>query len=749
MKREISSEESIIDALASHCGIESEYVDNWGNIRPTSLDAKKKVLHAMGIPVTNRQYALEALRVLTDGDSSGLTEPSIVAYLHSPPKALFFKTPADVETTAAGEARVRLTITDEQGRKDRLSYSEQELTLLDRDSKHRRWSLPFPELGHLGYYEFTLSVKMGGLEQSQTIRVAMCPEKAYMPTSLRGEGRCAGISLSLYGVRSRTNWGVGDFGDLKQIVDWVVEDLHGDIIGLNPLHATFNRSPFNLSPYLPITKFYNNYIYLDILSMEDYQDSPGTKKMVEKEEMQKKLSELRGSEKVRYEEVAVLKMEVLRSLFRTFVKNHWNKKRKKTVRKRQMEEYIEREGLLLENFSTFCALESFIRSQNPDVWIWPQWPREFQRPDTEAVRQFKRDYGEEVLFYKYVQWQLEEQLAQVQEYAKSRGMSVGLYHDLALATDRFGADFWAYQDNFVSGATVGAPPDAFSQNGQDWGFPPPKTERFLDTGYDLFVKEIRKNCAFGGAMRIDHVMRFFHLYVIPEGESPETGAYVSQPHEDMVRLLALESIRNKVVIVGEDLGTVPEYIRERLREADIFSYRLLYFERDDRQDFLRPERYPELALVTVSTHDLPTLAGYWKKADMELRKRAGLFHDGDGFSEAVRERERDKIRLLKLAKEMGLLEVGGESEEGVDGEMTGEVHNAIVGLLALTPSKLFVLSQEDLLKDDNQQNLPGTTSEYPNWSNKMKYGAEELRTDPEARAFSGMFRAWIDRCFHK
>jgi len=207
---------------------------------------------------------------------------------------------------------------------------------------------------------------------------------------------------------------------------------------------------------------------------------------------------------------------------------------------------------------------------------------------------------------------------------------------------------------------------------------------------------------------------------------------------------SLESVRNEVVIIGEDLGTVPPYVRQKLAEADILSYRLLYFEKDSQQNFIRPQDYPELALVTVATHDLPTLAGFWTLADMEARKKTGMFDNPQAMDEAVAEREADKAKLLGLSQELDLLPRDGPSDPRAYPEVTNEIHNAVVGFLATTPCKLFVLSQEDLFQELNQQNLPGTTGEYPNWSLKMKYKVEQLRKDPQARGFSEMFRRWID-----
>jgi 4-alpha-glucanotransferase len=747
------SEESTIEELALLCGIESQYVDNWGHVRQTSLETKKKILKDMGIVADSKGQAEDSLRALKERRSSRLTQPTIVADLQAPPKELVFQIPVEQGKSSAHGLTVSLAITNEQGVTEDLFFTQTDLSFLkaigEKNTIYHSWSLPFPELKGLGYYSLRLSVTSGDLHESQTISVVMCPSKAYVPSALHGDRRAAGIALSLYGVRSENNWGIGDIGDLKRIIDWVSEHLHGGMIGLNPLHATFNRSPFNTSPYLPISKFYRNYIYLDIPSIEDFRDSRAAQATVRATETRELLLKLRRSKRVLYEEVAVLKMKALRLIFETFLENHWNGEETKTARKRELEKYIRREGKLLENFATFSALDSIIRSNNPKLWTWPQWPEEYHHPGTEAVGQFRQKHWKEILFFKYLQWQLEEQLAKVQEYAKSRGMCIGLYHDLALAIDRFGADFWAYQDFFVSDARVGAPPDAFSQQGQDWGFPPPRIEQLRDDGYSLFVQEIRKNCAFGGALRIDHAMRFFHLYCIPKGEPPSKGAYVSQPYEDFLKILALESVRNEVVIIGEDLGTVPQYVRENLSEANVFSYRLLYFEKDEHQDFIRPQDYPELALVTISTHDLPTFAGFWGNQDMVARKEAGLFNSDAAAAEAAKQRANDKKKLLRLTKDLGLLETDPGENPSAYSEVTAGLHNAIMGVLALTPCKLLVLSQEDLFKEVNQQNMPGTTSQYPNWSLKMKYSVEELFTDHEAKAFSVMFRTWVDRSGRK
>jgi len=245
------------------------------------------------------------------------------------------------------------------------------------------------------------------------------------------------------------------------------------------------------------------------------------------------------------------------------------------------------------------------------------------------------------------------------------------------------------------------------------------------------------------------VMRFFRLYCIPAGEPPPKGAYVSQPFEDMLNLVALESVRNKTIIIGEDLGTVPAYIRETLEANNVLSYRLLYFEKDGQHRFVLPRDYPELALVTVGTHDLPPLAGFWRCRDIEVRNDVGLFDSQESVVSAFSERQRDKENLLAILQTLNLLPEHWNVSLKTNPEVVGGLHNAIVGFLALTPAKLFILSQDDLFKETEQQNLPGTTVEYPNWSKKMKYTVDQLRTDPTARAFCSMFRNWIDRSGRK
>jgi 4-alpha-glucanotransferase len=473
--------------------------------------------------------------------------------------------------------------------------------------------------------------------------------------------------------------------------------------------------------------------------------SPEARDFVQTAPIQALLAELRNSELVQYERVAELKLKVLKRTFQTFLQNHFSSKTPMTERGREFQTYVETEGSLLDNFATFSALETLLRQKDPNAGAWWQWPKPFQEPHSREVRAFRRSHWQDILFYKYLQWQLEIQLQEVQSLAYSMGASVGLYHDLALGTDPGGADYWAFRNFFVDGVTVGAPPDDFALEGQDWGFHPPHREKYRQSGYELYATEIRKSCQFGGALRIDHIMRFFRLFWIIAGQPARNGTYAENYYQDLFKILALESERAKTLIIGEDLGTVPHQVREALAQFRIFSYRLFYFERDHSGSLKEPESYPVFALASVNTHDLPTLEGFWTGQDLTLRQSLGLFPSEAQYHAALENRKNEKKEILNRLAASGFLSHElAHSPENLTA-LTDEVHSAIIGFLLSTPAKLAIISQEDLFRDGRQQNLPGTILEHPNWSTKMNYTLEELWQSNRVEKCTRVFRNWIDR----
>jgi 4-alpha-glucanotransferase len=727
--------------LGAACGIQPSYWDLLGNRREISPEVLRELLTALGVDPEKPE---EVLRQIERGAWTRLAEPVLVESVVRPPQRLLFTVP-----TAGEPVETRLDVIEEGGHAVRHSHSRGQLTLEAENEidgvPYRRWSLPFPAGLPVGLHRFHLMVVVDEKRYGQEISVIVCPERAYLPPELAERGKRAGIAVALYGLRSQRNWGIGDFSDLKEFVSWAVRELRVDVIGLNPLHALSNRQPYGISPYYPISRFYRNFIYLDVEAIEDYRHSPEAQAFVEARDTQDLLARLRTDPLVQYEQVAAVKRRALELGFESFRRRESEERAGSNGRRQAFVEYLEKEGEMLERFATFCALSDLMRERHPEAWTWRQWPEAYQDPDSEAVATFRCEHVDRILFHQYLQWQVEIQVQEVQALARSLGACLGLYHDLALGSDPAGADSWAYRPYWVNGVTVGAPPDDFALTGQDWGFEPPRRDVHRRNGYRLFLEEARKNCAAGGALRIDHIMRFFRLFWIPQGKPPAAGAYVEDFPADLVRILSLASQQQETLIIGEDLGTVAPGVREALQGYGIFSYKVFYFEKDERGDFREPESYPGLALATVSTHDLPTLAGFWRAEDIYVRKRVGMFPDEKEFELALERRTADKEKILQRLAASGLLEARKTPVSGAYPELTRNIQSAVIGLLMSSAAKLVVVSQEDLFRDTRQQNVPGTIAEYPSWSMKMAYTVEELRQDRHVGECARMFRRWVIR----
>ncbi len=722
-----------LEDAARAWGIETEYWDVWHQRHQASRETEAAILASLGANPATQASLREALEDRELREWRAVLPGTIVLSEDRPPHEVPISIPAERADSSAV-----LDIRQEDGKSLRIPLELARIPAagerITDGSRLVRKTITLPDVLPLGYHQ--LAIEIAG--QRSSAGLIVCPGRVYQPDWLES-GRAAGLAVSWYGLRSERNWGCGDSTDLKALIDWVAERAGADFIALNPLHAIPNRQPYNISPYLPNSIFFRNPLYLDLEQMEDFRACDKARSLRALPAIEREIQALRASEFVEYERVYRLKLRFLKLLFHSFLME----RRQGGPRADDFRNYIDREGDLLHRFAVHAALDDSIHGHCPDVWTWRQWPGEYQDPGSEATAEFARKHWRKVLFHKYLQWQLDLQLASAQQHALRRGLRIGLYHDLALATDRFGSDLWAHREFFIEGCRVGAPPDSFSPKGQDWAFPPPNSERHRQDGYSLFAESIRKNSRHGGALRIDHVMRFFRLYWIPDGVDATEGAYVRDRFEDLLRILALESVRQKVAVVGEDLGTVPNEIREALHRFGVLSYRLLYFEQDGGR-FRTPEEYPRDALVSVTTHDLPTLAGFWLGRDIEARYSAGLLPE-DAYRGMLAERARERQRILDVLNQLHLLPDWFPRNAAEVPELTGEVHNAIVGFLSSTPAKLMVLNQEDLLKETEQQNLPGTTEQYPNWRRKMRCTVEELWTSPEVQAFTQMFRNWLER----
>jgi len=725
--------EDALARAAGECGIDREYWDIFHKRHETSHETLRRVLCALGWDLSSHD-AIEGERLRRFELQSSTVVPATIV-LSEAKKTV----PVTLPEGETGSLYFEVLLEDGQNVAGSVEISQLLVTQRTFNGDHWRAThlLDLPAEVPLGYHALKLSVNGRSVGQGNAI---VCPDCSYTTRSSANGGRSAGLNVALYGLRSSRNWGCGDFTDLKALLEWSWNEVGFSFVGLNPLHALHNRVPFNTSPYLPLSIYYRNSIYLNIEAVPEFSKSRRAQCFFQSAGVQQKIQELRQSEFVEYAEVDRLKHRFLKVLYREFRRGDV----RDSERQRRFADYCQCEGDLLHKYALYRALDEVLHTQNRNLWTWREWPPEYQSPDSEEAQRFAREHSRTVEFNKYVQFLIDEQLSAVQAYAKEIGMPIGLYHDLAVATDWCGSDLWAHRRFYVNGCRVGAPPDDFSPQGQDWGFPPPDSEAHRDNGYRLYRQSIRKAVEHGGALRIDHVMRLFRLFWIPEEMGASQGTYVRDRATDLMRILALESVRSKSVIVGEDLGTVTDEIRDMLGSFGILSYRLLYFEKNTETDsFKHSYEYPQRALVSSTTHDLPTLAGFWRFRDIEARRSAGLV-DEAGYWNQMEDRKREKQRLLELLHSENLLPSQYSLNAEAIPELDGDLHNAVIGFLAQVPSTFLLLNQEDFTKETEQQNLPGSTAQYPNWQRKMKAKIEDLRS-PEWQGYADMFRDQLTR----
>lgn len=517
-----------------------------------------------------------------------------------------------------------------------------------------------PEDLPFGYHHL---VRRDGSEQSLIVGPGSC----YLPPDLR----VWGWALQLYSLRSASSWGIGDLGDLRRFATWAAERGARAVL-LNPLHAVIPVEGQQPSPYFPSSRCFRNPLYLrvDDVARPDLRD--------ELAEIRRYGRDLNRKDTIDRGSIYSTKMQALERL--------WEQHDA-----RAFEEWAADRDELLWSYATYAALAEAHGAGTS------AWPPELDRPDTAEVERWREENLDRVRFHAWLQWLIEAQLAAASDH-------LSIINDLAIGVDPDGADAWLWKDSFASGVTVGAPPDEFNLNGQDWGLPPFDPWKLRAAGYEPFIQTIRSAFRHSGGIRIDHVMGLFRLFWIPQGSDPRSGTYVRYPHEDLLNIVALESQRAGAYVIGEDLGTVEDHVREEMAARQILSYRLLWFEEDP------PADYPELALAAVSNHDLPTIAGLWTGRDAEIQEDLGQEVNRAGL-------EAQKQRLLAW------LDVDDDAP-------LDEVIEKMHVLLAESNSAIVMATLEDVLSVVDRPNFPGTTEERANWSIPLPLSLEEIQKDP-------------------
>ena len=715
------------DALCTECGIANEYADIWGERQAASHQTRRALLASMGIVAASEAQARAALELRRERPWRRRLAPVQVVLAGAESVCVLLNLPD-------GDAQRwhRWALIEEHGRRHEGSLRPANLRAASTREvdgiRLVRYAFPLPRDPGAGYHRFSLWPVDAQLSEPQSMALIVVPPVCYRPPALADDCRIWGPAVQLYGLRSRRNWGIGDYSDLVRLVD-TCADMGADVIGLNPLHSLFLDNPAHASPYSPSSRLFLNPLHLDVEAIADFDECPQVKDRANSPALRERLASLRGQALVDHEGVAREKLAILDALYTHFRARHLSPGSR---RGHDFNRYREQGGAALARHALFETIQERRRRGDRDAWGWHDWPMRYRDPESAAARAIAEQHRERLEFFQYLQWQAEAQLGAANARCVERGLGVGLCQDLAVGVARDGAETWANQGLYALDASIGAPADAFNLNGQDWGLPPLLPDRLRDNAYGIFIDTLRRNMARGGALRVDHVMGLMRLFWIPRTASPREGTYVHYPFEELLGIVALESQRNRCLVIGEDLGTVPDVVREHLRKTGVLSYRLLYFEKHADGRFRPPAAYPRDAVVAVATHDLPTLAGFWVGQDIRARTQLGLFG-----SDALRDRYQalrgeDRLELLRALAREGLLPEGMTTDPPP--AMGDALALAIHRFLARAPAAIFMLQPEDLLGQRHQANLPGTTDQHPNWRRKLALELEDWATDPRIGA---------------
>lgn len=669
--------------------------------------ARVRLLAVFGIDARDEAAAAAALHAEESRAERSLLDPC---------RLIREGAPCAVDLRAgAGPTVWRLEIEEEGGR----------VHLLEGKRRARaggpRVRLPSPPAA--GYHRIRAWVSSGGTEREGSQALIVTPARCVAVDERLGSRRAFGLTANLYTLRSERNWGAGDLTDLRALIRWAA-GTGAAFVGVNPLHALRNRG-WDISPYGPVSRLYRNSLYLDVTSVPEFRASARARGPAQSGAMREEIDLARKADRVDYERVTRLQREALRPCFEVFRERHLGRS---TARGRAFDAFARMEGAPLEDFSTWAALEDRFTGPNPGGRGWLAWPKEFRDPRSPAVARFREERRAEVDFHRYVQFEIDGQLGAAAKAAREAGMPLGVYTDLAIGSAADGADTWAFPGLFLTGATLGAPPDDYARDGQNWGLPPLDPVRLRASGYAYFARMVRAGMRHAGALRIDHVMGLARQFWIPAGACAAEGAYLRFPSEELFGIVALESARAGAIVIGEDLGTVPRGLPARLARWGILSSRVFYFQHthphSHKVRFLPPREYPARALVTANTHDHAPLEGYFDGRDLILRRAVGAIATDEDLEQALEKRAIEREGALRRLRAEGLLPA--------DAPARGAAFRAAVhAFLRRTPARLVGVSLDDLTGEEDPVNLPGVTLDrYPCWSRRMGLPLEGLRRDP-------------------
>tara|TARA_R110000765_G_scaffold145872_1_gene248162 strand:- start:1950 stop:4115 length:2166 start_codon:yes stop_codon:yes gene_type:complete len=702
---------NLIEKLAELVGFHATYTNSFGEQVYAQDEARHSLLNAMGYDLSCDEKIANSITELEQISWRNMLPPSHVEKLEATHHEII------ISIVESALTKLSYDITDESGEKVSYNVALTSLTLKETvrfsDATYHKYTLPLPNLAQ-GYHQITLQYG----DASASCPLIYAPQTCYSPQEASSE-KMWGYAAQLYSLTSEDNLGMGDFGDLAKLVEKSAKQK-ASAIGLNPLHPLYQNNPAHRSPYSPTSRCFLNTLYIDLKQVPNFSTCQAAQSRFNSDEIQNKIAYAKQTELIDYPAVADIKFDILEILFQDI--NNLS-----LEQQTEFTDFKTSQGNDLLQLATFEALYEHFRKIDENTYGWPDWPVAFQAPDSDEVKAFQQTHSNRINYFCFVQWLAHRQLKSIAVQAKKSGMPIGLYLDLAVGCDGSGVDVWSDKDVYVAGAAVGAPPDAMNTIGQDWGLTPINPVALQKQGYQPLVKALRSNMQYAGALRIDHILGLMRQYWVAPGMSADEGVYITFPLADILRIIALESRRNNCVVIGEDLGTVPDGFGEIMAKAGLLSYKVLFFERWDSGFFMRPELYPAQSMVTVSTHDLPTLTGWWTGKDLEWRQKLSLYPNEAMGQNERDSRIKDRQLLIDALNDLNVMDIS-KAPAQAPAKMNRELSLSVQKYMAKAPSHIQLIPLEDALEIVEQVNIPGTIDEHPNWLQKLPVTIEAFDT---------------------
>jgi 4-alpha-glucanotransferase len=709
-----------IAQLAQLHGIADSYLDYRNQPRSVSIESQAAILRALGIEAGDAAAAAAAIHQYETMRWTRLLPP-VVVVRQGEPVIVAVAVPLELRARS-----LEWTLTSENGQTSTGTAALDRLETIEEGAaesrSYRRVALSLPQLP-IGYHTASVMLDSG---LNGEVALVIAPQRCFEAPAIAAGKRIWGIAAQLYALRSARNWGMGDFRDLRELIG-LAAPLGCGIIGLNPLHALMPANPAHISPYSPSNRQFLNVLYIAVDAVADFAECEPARARVADKDFQATLQQLRATKLVDYVGVAAVKFEILKLLYAHFRSTHLEQG---TARGEAFRRFVESQGEALRLHAIYDALDSHLRLQGPQYWGWPSWQEEYRDPASTIVNRFARERAQDVEYFLYLQWLAAEQLQAAQTFARESGMALGLYGDVAVGANSAGSETWSNRHLYVQGASVGAPPDALALKGQDWGIPPQDPNELRAQQYRPFIGLVHNNMRHVAALRLDHVMTLYRLWWVPRGMLSKDGTYVRYPLDDLIAILALESHRQHCVVIGEDLGTVPEAMTVAMESYHAYHYKILLFEQDANGRFKPPSAYVRSALAAMTTHDLPTLRGWWEEHDLALRAGLDLYPSEALKTQAYTARASDRRELLLALTSADLWHWSPEQPLPA---YSAALSRAVHAFLGLSNANIALIQIEDLIGMLEPVNVPGTDQEHANWQRKVELNSGEIFAREDAQ----------------